>query len=122
MLLVWKGGSYEVNLAEFQIPLVIVMVGMGFGLFVGTFFVPWLYRVVVKEDWRLKWYHIFLGPLLLRRGPVPPPPRSYTQPVQDYYQGHSTQDDINARRVDLESRDSNPSQEEKDLSGLRLQI
>jgi hypothetical protein len=48
MLLVWKGGSYEVNLTDAQIPLVIVMVGVGFGLSVATFFIPWLYHTAVK--------------------------------------------------------------------------
>jgi sodium-dependent phosphate transporter len=109
MLLVWKGGSYEVNLTDAQIYLVIVMTGVGFGLLVATFFVPWLYRVIVKQDWELKWYHMYQGPLLLRRGPPSPPPGSYTGPVRDYYEGHSTRDQVDARRADLESRDTSIS-------------
>lgn len=115
MLLVWKGGSYEVNLTDAQIPVVIVFVGVGFGLLVATFFVPWLYRAVIKEDWQLRWYHMYQGPLLLRRGPVPPPPRNYSGPVQDYYKGHATREEVDARRADLESRESPASQQDKDL-------
>jgi solute carrier family 20 (sodium-dependent phosphate transporter) len=130
MLLVWKGGSYEVNLTDTQIPIVIIFVGIGFGLLVATFFVPWLYRVVIKEDWQLRWYHMYQGPLLLRRGPVPPPPGGYTGPVQDYYAGHATKEDLGVQRSDLESRDSNlnlsdktdsilPVHQEKSLVGPR---
>lgn len=113
MLLVWKGGSYEVNLTDSQIPMVIISVGIGFGLLVATFFVPWLYRVVIKEDWQLRWYHMYQGPLLLRRGPVPPPPGGYTGPVQDYYAGRATKEAIAVQRLDLESRDSNMERSDK---------
>ncbi|GAB1321090.1 Na+/Pi symporter [Madurella fahalii] len=109
MLLIWKGGAYEVNLTDAQIPIVIVLVGIGFGLLVATFFVPWLYRVIVKDDWQVKWYHMYQGPFLLRRSVPPPPPGSYTGPVQDYYRGHATRDEVDARRADLESRESNTS-------------
>ncbi|KAK4184965.1 phosphate-repressible phosphate permease pho-4 [Podospora australis] len=116
MLLVWKGGSYEVNLTDAQIPMVVLLVGIGFGLLVAVFFVPWLYRVILKEDWQLRWYHIYQGPFLLRRGDVPPPPGSYTGPVQDYYQGHASSH--SSSRTDLESRDSsNTTELEKELGG-----
>ncbi|GKT57915.1 phosphate-repressible Na+/phosphate cotransporter Pho89, putative [Colletotrichum tofieldiae] len=49
----------------------IIGVGAAWALLITIFFVPWLYRMVVKDDWQLRWYHIFLGPLLLRR-PEPP--------------------------------------------------
>jgi phosphate/sulfate permease len=116
MLLVWKGGSYEVNLTDAQIPIVIVLVGVGFGLLVATFFVPWLYRVVIKQDWQLRWYHMYQGPWLLRRGSVPPPPGSYSGPVQDYYKGHATREELDSQRADLESRDTHASRPEKDLA------
>jgi solute carrier family 20 (sodium-dependent phosphate transporter) len=115
MLLVWKGGSYEVSLTDTQIPVVVVSVGIAFGLLVATFFVPWLYRAVIKEDWQMRWYHMYQGPFLLRRGPVPPPPKSYNGPAQDYYKGHATREEVDARRVDLESRESTASQLDKDL-------
>ena len=109
MLLVWKGGSYEVSLTDAQIPVVVVLVGLGFGVLVAIFFVPWLYRVIVKEDWQLRFYHIYQGPFLLRRGDVPPAPRGYNGRVRDYYEGHATQNEVDARRADLESRDSSNS-------------
>ncbi|KAF6830547.1 phosphate-repressible phosphate permease [Colletotrichum musicola] len=81
MLLVWKGGSYEIALTDAQVPVVIVCVGLGWAALVATFFVPWLYR----------------GPLLLRRGDVPPPPEGYQSRVRDFYAGHATKEDVESR-------------------------
>lgn len=99
MLLIWKGGSYEVNLTEEQIPGVIVAAGAGWGLLMAIFLVPWLYRIVIKEDWQLKAYHIFLGPLLLRRGPVPPTPDNFQGVVRNFYEGHLTREELEERRT-----------------------
>ncbi|KAH7250642.1 Na+/Pi symporter [Fusarium solani] len=99
MLLIWKGGSYKVNLTEAQIPGVIVAAGAGWGLLMALTLVPWLYRVVIKEDWQLKPYHIPLGPLLLRRGPVPPPPENFQGVVRNFYEGHLTREELEARRA-----------------------
>jgi sodium-dependent phosphate transporter len=126
MLLVWKGGSYEVNLTDDQIPIVIVLVGLGFGVLVALFFVPWLYRVIVKDDWQLKWYHIAVGPLLLRRGDMPPPPTGYKGRVTDFYAGRATKEDVDARRADMDFQDGvgsvglekeSPQPERKSLVG-----
>jgi solute carrier family 20 (sodium-dependent phosphate transporter) len=99
MLLVWKGGSYEINLNDTQIAAVIIGVGFGWGILVAILLVPWLYRVVIKEDWQLKWYHIFNGPLLLRRGEVPPPPPGFTGAVRNFYEGHLTKEELEARNA-----------------------
>ncbi|KAF4999311.1 hypothetical protein FGRMN_2539 [Fusarium graminum] len=99
MLLIWKGGSYEVNLTEEQIPGVIVAAGAGWGLLMAIFLVPWLYRVVIKEDWQLKAYHIVQGPFLLRRGPVPPTPDNFQGVVRNFYEGHLTREELEERRV-----------------------
>jgi len=99
MLLLWKGGSYEVSLSGAEIPGVIVAAGAAWGLLMAVFLVPWLYRVVVKEDWQLKGYHIFLGPLLLRRGPVPPPPADFKGVVRNFYEGHLTREELEARHA-----------------------
>lgn len=99
MLLIWKGGDYEVRLTEAQIPGVIVAAGAAWGLLITIFLVPWLYRVVIKEDWQLKGYHILQGPLLLRRGEVPPPPENFTGVVRNFYEGHLTREELDARRA-----------------------
>ncbi|RBR19860.1 uncharacterized protein FIESC28_05466 [Fusarium coffeatum] len=98
MLLLWKGGSYEVKLTEQQIPGVIVATGAGWGLLMAIFLVPWMYRVVIKEDWQLKSYHILQGPFLLRRGPVPPPPANFQGVVRNFYEGHLTAEELEERR------------------------
>ncbi|KND94335.1 Phosphate-repressible phosphate permease pho-4 [Tolypocladium ophioglossoides CBS 100239] len=99
MLLLWKGGDYKVNLTDAQIPGVIVAAGAGWGLLITIFLVPWLYRVVIKEDWQLRAWHIFQGPLLLRRGEVPPPPADFKGVVRNFYEGHLTREELDARRA-----------------------
>ncbi|ODA78063.1 hypothetical protein RJ55_06666 [Drechmeria coniospora] len=99
MLLIWKGGDYTVNLSDAEIPAVIVAVGAAWGLLMAVFLVPWMYRVVVKEDWQLRAWHVVQGPFLLRRGPVPPPPADFTGVVRNFYEGHLTREELDARRA-----------------------
>jgi sodium-dependent phosphate transporter len=62
-----------------------------------VFFIPFLYRKLSQEDWTIKWYHFFFGPLLLLRGPVPPRPEgARVKVVQDYYRGHKTKAELEA--------------------------
>lgn len=46
-----------------------VTMGTGFGLAVlaALFFVPFLYSRVIQKDASVKWYHVFMGPLLMKR-------------------------------------------------------
>lgn len=110
MLLIWKGGSYTINLTDPQVAGTIVGVGAGWALLIATFLMPWLHRVVIMDDWQLRWYHIPLGPLLLRRGEVPPQPEDYDGGIQDFYAGHLTKEELDARRaasvqpIDVESK------------------
>ena len=99
MLLIWKGGKYDVNLHGAEIPGVIVGGGAAFGILVGIFLVPWMYRVVAKEDWQLRWYHIIIGPLLLKRGEVPPAPADFKGVVRNYYEGHLTREELEMKRT-----------------------
>lgn len=99
MLLLWKGGSYKVTLSGPEIAGTIVGVGAAFGLVVIIFLMPWLYRVVILEDWQLRFWHIPLGPLLLRRGEVPPPPADGSGVVQDFYAGRLTKEQLAVRRA-----------------------
>ncbi|POR37705.1 Phosphate transporter [Tolypocladium paradoxum] len=99
MLLLWKGGDFTYNLTNEQIAGVIVATGAGWGLLMAIFLVPWLYRIVIKEDWQLRAWHIPLGPLLLRRGEVPPPPADFKGVVRNFYEGHLTREELDARRA-----------------------
>ncbi|KAF4505867.1 hypothetical protein G6O67_007771 [Ophiocordyceps sinensis] len=99
MLLIWKGGDYTVDLRDAQIPGVIIAAGAAWGLLMALFLVPWLYRVVVREDWQLRAWHVFQGPFLLRRGPVPPPPADFQGVVRNFYEGHLTREELDARRA-----------------------
>jgi sodium-dependent phosphate transporter len=60
-----------------------------------VFLLPYFHRRLVKEDWTIRFYHVFWGPALLYRGPVPPPPENHkVEIVQDFYRGKITQTDI----------------------------
>jgi sodium-dependent phosphate transporter len=102
MLIVWKGAA-SLNLDDWnagQICGTIFGVAGGVMLLIITFFLPWLRRKLVDEDWTLKWYHLPLGPLILKRGPVPDPPEGVNiRIVQDYYAGHATLEDLEAARL-----------------------
>lgn len=83
-----------------QIAGCIFGVAGGVALLVVTFFLPFLRRKLIQEDWTLRWWHIFYGPLLLTRGPVPEAPEGVqTQIVQDYYRGKATKADLEAANV-----------------------
>lgn len=76
--------------------------GVAFGVMalVIIFFLPYIHRKLVQDDWTMKWYHVFLGPLLLRRGPIPEAPEGVqTEIVQDYYRGHATRADLEAANI-----------------------
>ncbi|KAF2964956.1 hypothetical protein GQX73_g8616 [Xylaria multiplex] len=99
MLLIWKGGSYEVNLSEGGIAGAIIGTGFAWALLVAIFFMPWLWRVVVVEDWQLRWWHICYGPLLLRRPEPTAPPADFKSPIRDFYEGHLTREELDAKRA-----------------------
>ena len=98
VLIVWKGGSSRIHISGSTAAGIIVGVGAAVALLVTAFFLPWLYRRLIKDDWELKYYHLPLGPLLLYRKDVPPPPPDH-KPVQDYYRGHLTMEQLLAQRA-----------------------
>lgn len=126
MLLVWKGGNYKVALTDPEIAGTIVGAGAAFALFMSIFLLPWIYRVVILEDWQLRWYHLPYGPLLLKRGAVPPPPADFGGPIRNYYEGHLTREEISERRTDTnghqdeEASAGQPSAAEKKVMDATL--
>lgn len=94
MLIVWKGAaSADLKTSGAgQILGCIFGVAVGVMLLASLFLVPYLYRLLALDDWQLKKYHIFWGPLLLRRGPVSPKPDG-TVTIRDYYEGHASRND-----------------------------
>lgn len=78
-----------------QIAGCIVGVAAGVVLLYVIFLLPYLYRKLELEDWTLKWWHIFQGPLLWRRGEVPTTSEGQNvQVVQDYYRSHKKKVDL----------------------------
>ncbi len=94
MLIVWKGGSIDVDwMTNAQIAGIIVGSGTAWALLITIFLVPWLYRIVVKNDWQLRWYHIALGPMLLKRDVPPAQPEGAIGGIRDFYAGHVTKEE-----------------------------
>ncbi|KAJ9148979.1 Phosphate transporter [Pleurostoma richardsiae] len=99
MLLLWKGGSYTIDLTDAEIAGTIVGAGAAFGILIGIFLCPFLYRKVIKNDWQLRFWHVFLGPLLLRRPEPPEMPEDYHGGIRNFYEGHLTKEELEARRA-----------------------
>jgi phosphate/sulfate permease len=97
VLIVWKGGSSRIDLEGGEIAGTVVGTGAGVALISAIFLCPWLYRRVIKSDWQLKPWDLIYGPLLLRRGDVPPRP-AHVKTVRDYYRGHKTMEELQAER------------------------
>ncbi|PVH90958.1 phosphate-repressible phosphate permease-like protein [Periconia macrospinosa] len=98
LLIVWKGGSARINVTGSETAGIILGVGGAVALIVIIFFVPWLYRRIVKEDWELKTWEIVKGPLLLRRSEPAPRPGG-VEVIPNFYRGHLTQEQLDAKRA-----------------------
>jgi solute carrier family 20 (sodium-dependent phosphate transporter) len=99
MLVVWKGG--QINVSKWSDPELIgliIGVGAAWALLMTIFLVPWLYRLTIKNDWQLRWYHIVYGPLLLRRPEPPVQPDDARGGIKDFYEGHLTKEELDAVR------------------------
>ncbi|EXJ74637.1 phosphate-repressible phosphate permease [Cladophialophora psammophila CBS 110553] len=109
MLIVWKGGSSRISISDSETVGIIIGVGAAVAAIMATFFLPWLYRKLWKNDWELKYYHIIEGPLLLWRAEPPPAPEGYSA-VRDYYEGHKTMEELEAHRADgsLQDKSEDP--------------
>ncbi|KAJ4403135.1 hypothetical protein N0V91_006711 [Didymella pomorum] len=91
-----------------------VTVSCGVGLAAVSFllFVPYLYAKVVKRDHTVRWYHMFLGPLLFRR---PAPEGAEAARVPDYavVQHDDEPHKPELKKSDSSSDDITPADHEK---------
>ncbi|KAF4971964.1 hypothetical protein FZEAL_9702 [Fusarium zealandicum] len=122
MLIVWKGGSIELDFTDAETAGLIVGVGAGWALIIATFLCPWLYRIVIVDDWQLRWWHIPMGPLLLKRPAPPVQPEGALGGIQDFYEGHLTREELeDLRRAGRQGSDeferAQESNEGKKVSG-----
>jgi len=115
VLIVWKGGASRIKLTGAETIGVIIGVGACVSLIVVVFFLPWLYRRLIKNDWELKWYHIFMGPLLLRRPDITATPDE-SAIVQNYYRGHKTMAELKSSRGSAHS--AVKAEDVEDVGGL----
>ncbi|RDL37135.1 Phosphate transporter [Venustampulla echinocandica] len=128
MLIVWKGAaSASANVKTWgagEYVGVILGTALGVGLLSVIFLLPWLHRKLIMDDWEMRWYHIFQGPLLLRRGPVPPN-TSGTEIVQNYYEGHKTREELDQEgssiphpATDIETNNSDEIKNKEAAEGI----
>ncbi|KAH0610629.1 uncharacterized protein H6S33_012156 [Morchella sextelata] len=127
MLIVWKGAA-SLDLDGWNTAQIVgTILGVSFGVMAVcvVFFLPYLHRLLVLEDWTLKGWEIIYGPLLLRRGPVPDRPTGHVEVVKDYYAGHATRDELEARKLkDIEAGepiDSDSSKQRTQVEGKTLE-
>ncbi|KFA66683.1 hypothetical protein S40285_05001 [Stachybotrys chlorohalonatus IBT 40285] len=94
MLVAWRG------MDNADVPLDVLLISIfstagGLTLLEIIFLIPFLWVRIMREDWTLRWYHIFYGPLLFNRTPPPPTPFGYMKPqIKDYYRGHLTAEEL----------------------------
>ncbi|APA06721.1 hypothetical protein SS1G_04686 [Sclerotinia sclerotiorum 1980 UF-70] len=130
MLIVWKGAASASEAVKTWGPGeyvgVIFGVAIGCALLSVIFLIPFLYRKLMLNDWQLHWWHIIQGPLLLRRGEVPPN-TSGREIIQNYYKGHKTRAELDAegpntvRTVpsgDVESSSNDDANEKHGISDI----
>lgn len=106
MLITWKGAP-NLNLDDLSTREVAGSIfgvgGVAFALY-WIFMFPYLRRRIVHEDWRLKWYHMAIGPYYYFKSTddIPPIPAGH-ELVPDYYKGKRFQEYDNNGPVDIES-------------------
>lgn len=98
LLIVWKGGSAKIKLTDEQSVGVAFGVGGAVALIVAVFFIPFLHRLILKDDWELKGWEVIKGPLLLKR-PEPKPRPEGVPGIRDFYEGHLTAEQLEAKRA-----------------------
>jgi sodium-dependent phosphate transporter len=98
LLIVWKGGSAKIKLTDEQSVGVAFGVGGVVAIIVATFFIPFLHRRIIKNDWELKGWEVIKGPLLLRR-PEPTPRPEGVPGIRDFYAGHLTAEQLAIKRA-----------------------
>jgi sodium-dependent phosphate transporter len=98
LLICWKGGSAKIDLTDNQAVGVAFGVGGVVAVIIATFFIPFLHRKIIVEDWELKSWEVIKGPLLLRR-PQPGPRPEGHHGIRDFYAGHLTAEQLEAKRA-----------------------
>ncbi|KAF3045880.1 Na+/Pi symporter [Didymella heteroderae] len=132
LLIVWKGGSAKIKLSDYESVGVAFGVGGAVAIIVAIFFIPFLHRKIIKDDWELKGWEIVKGPLLLKRPePRERPEGVTTGRIPDFYEGHLTAEQLEAKRAnqivasqnnveDLEKGGAHVSQPKMDRSDSNI--
>jgi solute carrier family 20 (sodium-dependent phosphate transporter) len=110
VLIIWKGAAAATaairHWSAGQLVLVILGIAIGCGLLSAVVLLPYLYQLLIKEYWRLRWHHCLQGPLLLRRGRFPYKPEAKDL-IQNYYKGHKTKEELGRPRDSPDDLENN---------------
>jgi sodium-dependent phosphate transporter len=112
VLIVWKGAEAATTALSHwpagQVTLLVLGVAIGCGLLSALIILPYLYQLLIQEDWRLRWHHYFRGPFLLRRSQFPHKPETL-ELVPDYYKDHKNKDEFVNPGTQLQDLEANTS-------------
>lgn len=120
MLIVWKGAP-NLKLNKLSSHAIIGSIfgvgGVATAVYL-TWLHPYLYRRVVHEDWTLRWYHAFVGPIYWFKSTdnIPPMPEGHSL-VTDYYEGKRFEEYAN-NNGDEEDATSEDQKLESELENL----
>lgn len=99
MLVVWKG-VHTAELSDLTVLIIILATASSFTALHSFFVLPYLWVRIIREDWTLKWYHLFCGPILFKRPQPPPTPIGFFKPaIKDFYRGHLTAEELSYVRA-----------------------
>ena len=121
LLIVWKGGSAKIKLTDYESVGVAFGVGGAVALIVATFFIPFLHRKIINDDWELKGWEVIKGPLLLRRPePRERPEGVTTGRIPNFYEGHLTAEELEAKRANQSIITQQPQVEDLEKGGAHV--
>ncbi|CAI5759457.1 unnamed protein product [Candida verbasci] len=118
MLIVWKG-SPKLGLGDLPTGTIVgAIFGTG-GVATAVYFLfayPYYRRKLMYEDWTLRWYDIFQGPLLWFKSldSIPPMPQGHNL-TQDYYKGRRYDDAGNVIGEPLDKHQSATSDDQESI-------
>lgn len=99
MLVAWKG-LHVFELSTARVLIAVFASATGGALLQIVFVMPYLWVRGVRDDWRLKWYHVFQGPWLLTRDMPPPAPQGLSRPqMRNFYEGFLSREEFQCLRA-----------------------
>lgn len=119
MLVVWKGAP-KLKLNKLSTSVTVGAI-LGVGAVASTLYMIFIFPVVKRrvyyEDWRIKWYDVFRGPVFWFKSTddIPPIPEGQTL-IIDYYAGRRAEDHLPAEVAEPDNKDEGAEETKQSLS------